>query len=76
VGRPGSVGSFGWGGPYHTVYWVDPAQEMVAVLMTQLLRAEGSNLHETFGALLYGAIVGPPGGVAVGPAGTTKATAR
>ena len=33
--------------------------------MTQLLPAEGSTLHETFRALIYGSIVGPPTGVAV-----------
>jgi CubicO group peptidase (beta-lactamase class C family) len=66
-GEPGSVGQFGWGGAYHTSYWVDPAQEMVAVLMTQLLPSEGSTLHDTFRALVYASIVGPPTGV-VAPA--------
>jgi CubicO group peptidase (beta-lactamase class C family) len=62
-GRPGSVGAFGWGGAYHTTYWVDPAQELVVVLMTQLLPADGSNLQDTFRALVYSSIVGPPAGV-------------
>jgi CubicO group peptidase (beta-lactamase class C family) len=62
-GKPGSVGAFGWGGAYHTTYWVDPAQELVAVLMTQLLPSEGSTLHDTFRALVYASIVGPPAGV-------------
>jgi CubicO group peptidase (beta-lactamase class C family) len=71
-GRPGSVGGFGWGGAYHTVYWVDPKQEVVAVLMTQLLPAEGSTLHETFRSLVYASIVGPPSGIAA-PAPAKKA---
>ena len=29
AGAPGSVGDYGWGGAYHTTYWVDPAQRMV-----------------------------------------------
>jgi CubicO group peptidase (beta-lactamase class C family) len=62
-GRPGSVGGYGWGGAYHTVYWVDPKEELVAVLMTQLLPADQSTLHETFRALVYASIVGSPTGV-------------
>src|SRR5690606_5598972 len=27
-GTPGSVGEFGWGGAYHSTYWVDPAEEL------------------------------------------------
>jgi CubicO group peptidase (beta-lactamase class C family) len=72
-GEPGSVGAFGWGGAYHTTYWVDPAQELVYLLMTQLLPSEGSNLHDTFRALVYGSIVGPPTGV-VAPATRKSAT--
>jgi CubicO group peptidase (beta-lactamase class C family) len=61
--RPGSVGAFGWGGAYHTTYWVDPAQELVVVMMTQLLPAEGSTLQDTLRSLVYASIVGPPTGV-------------
>jgi CubicO group peptidase (beta-lactamase class C family) len=64
-GRPGSVGGFGWGGAYHTTYWVDPAEEMVVVMMTQLLPADGSNLQGTLRSLVYASIVGPPTGIAV-----------
>ena len=28
-GLPGSVGEYGWGGAYHSTYWVDPHQELV-----------------------------------------------
>src|SRR5690606_32438052 len=38
-GIPGSVGEFGWGGAYHSTYWVDPAEELVVVYLTQLLPA-------------------------------------
>ena len=59
----GSVGAFGWGGAYHTIYWVDPREKMVALLMTQLLPAGDSDLHARFRALVYQSIVGPPTGV-------------
>lgn len=38
VGRgavPGSVGDYSWGGAYGTYFWVDPAEELYAVLMLQ-----------------------------------------
>jgi CubicO group peptidase (beta-lactamase class C family) len=66
AGRHGSVGEFGWGGAYHTTYWVDPKEKMVALLMTQLLPAGDSDLHARFRALVYQSIVGPPTGVAAG----------
>ena len=56
-GEPGSAGAFGWGGAYHTTYWVDPAEKLVAVFMTQLLPATGSDAQAKFKALVYQAIV-------------------
>jgi CubicO group peptidase (beta-lactamase class C family) len=34
---PSGVGTFGWGGAYGTYFWVDPKNEVVAVVMTQAL---------------------------------------
>jgi len=56
-GEPGSVGAYGWGGAYHTTYWVDPAEKLVAVLMTQLMPATGSDAHAKFKALVYQSII-------------------
>jgi CubicO group peptidase (beta-lactamase class C family) len=56
-GQPGTVGSFGWGGAYHTTYWVDPVEQMTCVLMTQLLPAGASDLHGKFRSLVYQALV-------------------
>jgi CubicO group peptidase (beta-lactamase class C family) len=61
IGRLGSEGAFGWGGAYHTTYWVDPQEKLVAVLMTQLLPARGSDLHDRFRTLVYQSIVAPAG---------------
>ena len=52
----GSEGAFGWGGAYHTVYWVDPAENLVALLMCQLLPARNSALHQKFHNLVYQSI--------------------
>ena len=35
---PGSVGDFSWGGIYGTLFWVDPHEKLVAVLMMQAPR--------------------------------------
>ena len=56
-GDPGSVGAYGWGGAYHTTYWVDPAEKLVAVFMTQLMPATGSDAQAKFKALVYQSIV-------------------
>jgi len=39
---PMSPGSFGWGGFFHTIFWVDPAKKVVGVLMTQTYPAATS----------------------------------
>ena len=36
-GTLGSVGEFGWGGAYHSTYWVDPVEKLVVVYLTQTL---------------------------------------
>jgi CubicO group peptidase (beta-lactamase class C family) len=68
AGRYGSVGEFAWGGAYHTSYFVDPREQVVAVFMSQLLPSGGLGLTGRFRTLVYQAIVGPPGSLA--PAGT------
>ncbi len=56
-GQPGTVGAFGWSGAYHTMYWVDPAEQLVCVLMTKLLPSTGSDLQGKFRTLVYQSIV-------------------
>ncbi len=57
VGRYGAPGSYGWGGAYHSNYFVDPGNRLVAVVMTQLMPATGSLLHDRFRTLVYQAVV-------------------
>src|SRR5690606_27875409 len=40
-GEIGTVGEFGWGGAYHSTYWVDPKEDLVVVYFTQLIPAGG-----------------------------------
>ena len=55
-GTHGSVGEFGWGGAYHSTYWVDPKEGIVAVYLTQLIPAGGLDDHAKFRALVYQAL--------------------
>jgi CubicO group peptidase (beta-lactamase class C family) len=54
---PGSVGEYGWGGAYHSSYWVDPQEELVVVYMTQVIPADGLDDAAKVRALIYQAIV-------------------
>jgi len=53
----GSLGEFGWAGAYHSTYWVDPEEELVAVYLTQLIPAIDMDDQNKFRALLYQAII-------------------
>jgi len=56
-GAPGSVGSFGWGGAYHSTYWVDPREDLVVVYFTQVIPATGLDDHQRLRSLVYAAIL-------------------
>ena len=56
AGQPGSVGDYGWGGAYHTTYWVDPAEQLVVVYFTQLRSVRQPDDHAKLRALVYGAL--------------------
>jgi CubicO group peptidase (beta-lactamase class C family) len=56
-GEPGSVGEYGWGGAYHSTYWVDPEEDLIVVSFAQLIPAGGIDDHARLRALVYQAIV-------------------
>jgi CubicO group peptidase (beta-lactamase class C family) len=56
-GEPGSVGEFGWGGAYHSTYWVDPHEQLVVVYLTQLNPSGDIDDFGKLRALIYQAIV-------------------
>ncbi len=53
----GSKGEYGWGGAYHSSYWVDPQEELVVVYFTQVIPASKLDDHNKLRALIYQAIV-------------------
>ena len=53
----GSEGEYGWGGAYHTTYWVDPEEELVVVYLTQLIPAQGVDDYSKLRSGIYQAII-------------------
>ena len=56
AGQSGSVGDYGWGGAYHSTYWVDPKEDLTVVYMTQLIPAGGLEEQAKIRALIYSAM--------------------
>lgn len=56
-GTIGSVGEYGWGGAYHSSYWVDPSEELVVVYLTQVIPTKISEDHQKLPVLIYQAII-------------------
>jgi CubicO group peptidase (beta-lactamase class C family) len=54
--RPSSVGRYGWGGAYGTLWFNDPREDMVAIAKIQLLGGQLSPCLIDFETLLYQAI--------------------
>ncbi len=62
-GTPGSPGELGWGGAYHSTYWIDPVEALVVVHLTQLIPATGVDDQAKLRTLVYQSIVDyPPAG--------------
>ncbi|MDR7128158.1 CubicO group peptidase (beta-lactamase class C family) [Algoriphagus sp. 4150] len=50
----GTVGEFFWDGAASTLFWVDPVNEITAVLFVQLFPYDGIGLHKKFKDAVYG----------------------
>ena len=53
---PLSLGAAYWGGAYCTISWIDPEQELVGVMMTQVRPYTHINIRQDFQVLTYQAI--------------------
>jgi CubicO group peptidase (beta-lactamase class C family) len=53
----GSKGEYSWGGAASTIFWIDPAEDLIVVFMTQLLPSGTFNFRGQLKALVYPAIV-------------------
>lgn len=55
-GLPGTEGEYGWGGAYHSQYWVDPKERLTVAYMIQLLPAGDIDDIGKLRALIYQAL--------------------
>jgi CubicO group peptidase (beta-lactamase class C family) len=53
---PGSEGTYMWGGAAGTIFWVDPKEDLTAILMVQMM-SNPIPLRSQFRTLVYSAIV-------------------
>jgi CubicO group peptidase (beta-lactamase class C family) len=53
----GSVGTFGWGGAFGTVFWIDPKEQMVGILMIQLRPYDHVNIRQDIRTMAYQSII-------------------
>ena len=54
---PGSVGDFSWGGITGTLFWVDPKEKLVAVLMAQGAQAANNVIWRQTRTMVYQALI-------------------
>ena len=52
----GSRGEFMWGGAASTIFWVDPAEELIVIFMTQLIPSGTFNFRGQLKTIIYPAI--------------------
>lgn len=56
-GALGSAGTFSWSGLASTTFWVDPKEDLIAILLTQFVATGPKPLHFDFRNLVYQALV-------------------
>lgn len=54
---PNGEGTYGWGGAFCTVFWVDPEAELIGILLTQVRPYTHLNIRQDFQTLTYQALV-------------------
>jgi len=52
-----SEGNHSWGGAASTLFWIDPQEDLIAILMTQLMPSRAYPLRPQMQQLVYGALV-------------------
>ncbi len=54
---PGSPGEFAWGGAASTAFWIDPAEDLIVIFMTQLMPSSSYPLRRELRVLTYASLV-------------------
>jgi CubicO group peptidase (beta-lactamase class C family) len=53
----GTPGEYAWGGAASTAFWVDPAEDLIVIFMTQLMPSSTYPLRRELRVLTYGALI-------------------
>jgi CubicO group peptidase (beta-lactamase class C family) len=53
---PGSTGEYAWGGAATTSFWIDPAEDLIAIFMTQLVPSSAYPVRRELRTMIYAAI--------------------
>ena len=53
----GSANDYYWGGAASTIFWIDPAEDLVAIFMTQLMPSGSFDFRGQLKSIIYPAIV-------------------
>jgi CubicO group peptidase (beta-lactamase class C family) len=53
---PGSAGEYAWGGAATTSFWIDPAEELIAIFMTQVLPSTAYPIRRELRTMVYAGI--------------------
>jgi len=53
----GSAGEYGWGGMASTAFWIDPAEELTVIFLTQLVPSSALDVRSEMKSLVYAAVV-------------------
>jgi CubicO group peptidase (beta-lactamase class C family) len=53
---PGSAGEYAWGGAATTSFWIDPAEELSVIFMTQVLPSTAYPIRRELRTMIYAAI--------------------
>lgn len=54
---PGSPGEFAWGGMASTAFWIDPAEELAVVFLTQLIPSSSYPVRRELRVLVYQSLI-------------------
>jgi CubicO group peptidase (beta-lactamase class C family) len=52
----GSIGDYSWGGYAETFFWIDPREDMIAILMSQYLPSQTYPIRNEFRTCVYQAL--------------------
>jgi CubicO group peptidase (beta-lactamase class C family) len=56
-GMMGSIGDHGWGGFAETYFWIDPKEEIIAILMSQYQPSQTYPIRKEFRTAVYQALI-------------------